>query len=223
MDDPEIEQLRESLGGWALADVRRAYEGGANVGSFLLAAHLIDALAGLTYSEPWDRTPGVAAWQEFCHRFLPAYEPFAGQLYTGFRSALSHGYSLVGFNLMSQEVNRDRHLTIGEDRRRILHLESFIEDIEAAFATLSAALSTDDGLRRAVVPRIAARPLMGLVSLGSAAGSGASFASGPASAPAFLTLREPRLPEAWGGEPPKMSIPKKRRPKKTKKKHGRPR
>lgn len=41
----QIESLHASLRDWALADVRRAFDGGAKVGAFILGAHLIDTAA----------------------------------------------------------------------------------------------------------------------------------------------------------------------------------
>jgi hypothetical protein len=92
-EQQEVTRLKESLGGWALGDVKKALDGGAKVGSFLLAAHFIDVLARLGTT----RNDAKAAWDEFIPEFMPEYAEYSEGLYRGLRGALSHSYSVVGF------------------------------------------------------------------------------------------------------------------------------
>jgi hypothetical protein len=224
--DLEIEQLRMSLGG-ALGDVRRAFEGGARVGAFILGAHLIDTMAGLTYSIAWQTNPGPEAWDEFIERFMPQYQGHSKSLYKGFRCAISHRYSLEGIRLTHGPTERDRHWQ-EEDGHRILHLETFIDELEAALAAVYEQAHHAE-LRNRIVPRVARSPLLGLIppTASARAASGASYddayptATGPVLAPAVTSVGQGHrksLGDVWAEPtPPKMKLQRRKR-----RRHGRP-
>jgi hypothetical protein len=144
----ELARFRESFGDFALGDVKRASAGHAKIGAFILAAHLIDALARLSTR----RGDGKAAWDEFVPAFLPAYSAACEELYRSYRGLLSHRYSLKGFRLVDGEHYRHRHWAV-EDGERVLHLESFVEDLDQAWSEFSAKLGRDVQFRERVLER----------------------------------------------------------------------
>jgi hypothetical protein len=173
----ELARFRESFGDFALSDVKRASAGHAKIGAFILAAHLIDALACLSTTQSNDK----AAWDEFVPAFLPAYSSASEELYRSYRGLLSHRYSLKGFRLVDGEDYRDRHWTI-EEGERVLHLESFIEDLEDAWSEFSAKLGRDVQFRERVVGRARENPPLSVL----------ESPTGTASAAFSLTSLSPR-------------------------------
>jgi hypothetical protein len=144
----ELARLRQSLGDYALGDVKRATAGHAKIGAFILAAHFIDTLALLSTT----RRDGKAAWDQFIPAFLPSYSGAAEELYRSYRGSLSHRYSLKGFRLVDGEHYSHRHWTI-EEGERVLHLETFIADLEQAWPAFSAKLDRDVQFRARVLGR----------------------------------------------------------------------
>jgi hypothetical protein len=157
-EQQEVAQLKESLGDWALGDVRKALTGGAKIGSFLLAAHFIDVLARLGRT----RSDGKAAWDEFIPAFLPGYAVYAEKLYRGYRGMLAHSYSVDGFRFVDTEAYRRRHLT-EENGERVLHLETFIEDLDSAWAAFVRRVEEDSDFRQRVLVRTRQAPLVTLL------------------------------------------------------------
>jgi hypothetical protein len=178
----ELERFRESFGDWALGDVKKAHAGGAKVGAFILAAHFIDALARLSKK----KGDGKAAWDEFVPAFLPAYAGEAAKLYRFYRGKLSHQYSLRDFRLVDGEDYRHRHWAL-ENGDRVLHLESFIEDLERAWSHFSEKLDQDAQFRERVLERAREDPPLTIV----------QDQAGTASAASSLTRLS--QPGAWAG------------------------
>jgi hypothetical protein len=154
-EQQEVDRLKESLGEWALGDVKKALAGGAKVGSFLLAAHFIDVLARLARTT----SDGKAAWDEFVPDFLESYANYAEGLYRGYRGLLSHSYSVEGFRFVDTERYRHRHLAI-ESGDCVLHLETFIEDLERAWSKFMCRVEEDDVFRERVLERTRRAPLL---------------------------------------------------------------
>lgn len=205
----ELAHLQASLGEWALADVRKAAQAGAKVGAFILGANLIDVLARLAYSKPAEN--GRAAWAEFIPVYLDRYETHADALYTGFRCAISHNYSLGRLRLTDGAAYSGRHWEI-EEGERVLHLESFVDDLDRGFAKFIDGLEQDHELRDRVLARIRHRPLLGIVG-GSEAVPSASASWSPTTT-AVATHFGLSAQAATGTPPsPRMAIPKKRSPK----------
>lgn len=233
--DAQIERLYEALHDWALGDVRRAAEAGAKVGAFILAANLIDVLARLAYSKPKKNDRG--AWEEFVPDYLPPYGDFAYPLYRDFRSALSHNYSLNDMRLVDGPEQEYRHGG-SESGHRVLHLESFIEEVQAAVDRFFERVRADEALRERVLSRARERPPLGIVGPDTP-----TVASGPVSSETIVQMRAnatywspniegaqaasgaawPEYPPGFRFEPPaKPPEPAKRIPKKRKTKKGRP-
>jgi hypothetical protein len=217
-EQQEVTRLKESLGGWALGDVKKALDGGAKVGSFLLAAHFIDVLARLSTTQG----NAKAAWDEFVPAFMPDYANYSEGLYRGFRGVLSHSYSIDGFRLVDTEAFRPRHLTV-ERGERVVHLESFIESLDVAWAEFVNRVENDDDFRERVLGRTRQAPLMTLLedpgaasvahspttAVGTYFGGNlaAQAASGSPGRGWPLTARSPFQVEP-PPQPPKMEIPK---------------
>lgn len=124
-------------------------------GSFLLAAHFVDVLARLGTT----RTNGKAAWDEFVPRFMPSYADHSGGLYRGYRGALSHSYSVDGFRFVDTEASRHRHLGV-EGGDRVLHLETFLDDLETAWSEFVRRVEEDGEFRDRVLERTRETPLL---------------------------------------------------------------
>ena len=152
-DERILSRLQESLGESALGDVRKAAEGGATVGAFILGANFVDVLARLSAT----KNDGKAAWDEFVRSYLPRFAASAELLYRGFRGALSHHYSADGIRLVDGDINRLRHWT-EEDGERVLHLESFIEDLTEAWRKLYADVQQDQVLQQRLLARARLKP-----------------------------------------------------------------
>jgi hypothetical protein len=198
----ELDHLRESLGGWALGDVKKAVSAGIKVGAFILAASLIDALARLAYSRRAENAR--AAWDEFVPAYLRRYDGHAHVLYRGFRSAVSHNYSLDGIRLTDGPAHADRYWRV-EEGERVLHLETFVVDLERAFDTFIARLERDEALRHRVLDRVRGRPLLGIVGgYGDLLAASASWSPTTAVATYFGSAVESAT-----GSAPRMAIPRK--------------
>jgi hypothetical protein len=165
----QLATLRQSLGEWGLGDIKRSHAGGAKMGVFLLGAQFIDQLARLAYSGK-TTSNGEAAWREFIPRYLPAYRDFWDVMYSGFRGKTTHNYSAKAVRFTDGEVFRARHLEI-EQGDRVLHLESFVEELTAAFEQLCRDIEADGELRARVFGRTRANPLLTIVGGGVPAAS----------------------------------------------------
>jgi hypothetical protein len=221
----ELEHLEDSLHGWAFGDIRRAQEGGVKMGVFVLGAQFIDAVARLAYSRT--KTNAKAAWDEFVPKYLPRYENLAELMYRGYRGKTSHNYSARGVRFTDGEVNRDRHLRL-EEGDVVLHLESFVDDLEVAWDRFYADVRVDEDMRRRVLQRARENPPLGIVggepvqasvevypgvSISIAGNNPTAFAAPAASAASWPTavMISPALSDSSREErtaAPKRAIPK---------------
>lgn len=94
--------------------------------------------------------------------YLPRYGDSAYALYRDFRSALSHNYSLRDMRLVDGPEQAYRHWGL-ESGHRVLHLESFAEEVEAALDRFFENLGADAALRERVLRRARERPPLGIV------------------------------------------------------------
>lgn len=154
----EIAQLHSSLRDRALGDVQRAFAGGAKVGAFILAAHVLDTLARLTK----EAGTGADAWSQFVKRYLRRYAGFARLLEDGFRNAVSHNYSTRGIRFVDGPDYAARHWTV-EGSDRVLHFETFIDELERAYDEFEQNLIQDAPLRKRVLARARQNPPMSLI------------------------------------------------------------
>jgi hypothetical protein len=207
----ELNHLQRSLGQWALGDVKEAAAAGVKVGSFLLGAHFIDVLARLAKRRLGD---GKAAWDEFVPKYLDRYAGHAEALYRGYRGALSHHYSLDGIRLTDGPAEAHRHWK-EEEGERVLHLETFVFDLEQAFQTFCADLEKDDEFRERVLLRVKGSPLLGIVG-----GYDPIPAASAATSPVVLVggathfgLSPRGAQSATGSGSKRMAVPKTKKPK----------
>jgi hypothetical protein len=179
------------------------------LGTFLLGAQLIDVLSRL--ARPGD---GKAAWDAFVPKYLPRYAGHAETLYRGYRGALSHQYSLNGIRLVDGPDQVHRHWGV-EEGERVLHLETFVSDLEQAFGSFYRDLESSDELRKKVLQRVSQFPLLGIVG-GLEPIPPASAASSPtrlAGVPTHFGLPISDDAQSATSAEPKMAIPKSRKPK----------
>jgi hypothetical protein len=218
-----IEQLLGSLRDWALADVRRAFEGGAKVGAFILAAHVIDTLAGLVK----EKGRGADAWTQFVSRYLPRYDGEARLLEDGYRNATSHNYSARGIRFVDGAEYAPRHWTV-ESGERVLHFETFLTDLEDAYDLFGRDLVRDEKLRNRVLERARLNPPLGIVHepvppslaqmIAEAHAGATSFAPSAMSASAASFPTHVELPSRPSPvPPPRRGVPRTRTRKRKKK------
>jgi hypothetical protein len=219
--EAQIARLHESLRGWALGDVQRAFNGGAKVGAFILAAHLIDTLALLTHA----KGQGSDAWTQLIGRYLTRYTGSAKLLEDGLRNATSHNYSTRGLRLVDGADYAGRHWTT-EAGDRVLHLETFLDELERAYDAFEKDLRNDASLRQCVLDRARLNPPLGIVHEPSSASVGRSSTiaqvvgatsySGAHAATGAWWPSEPKFqldPPAPVPEPHKSKRPRSKKPK----------
>jgi hypothetical protein len=130
MTSEEIEMIREikiSLNR-ALADIKKAFEGGSIVGSFILGSCFIDAMAGFKYGQDGRMKLGKV-YREFVGEYLEDYDKVA--LYYDLRCQLLHNYS-EGGSYEFIHNHPDLHLQYHDKKRKFINLENFIHDLENA-------------------------------------------------------------------------------------------
>ena len=156
-------------------------------------------------------------------RFMPRYADYSQELYRGYRGLLSHSYSVRGFGFVDTETYRHRHLRV-EGGDRVLHLESFLDDLDQAWSAFVRRVEAEDDFRERVLARTQAAPLLTIVEdeeLGHASVAmkttrvvATSFAAAPAAsgspAPGWRggPLPTQLPPEPPPEQPAKMAIPK---------------
>ena len=166
MTDDERAKLDHYLGvGFRdlnLADIHRANECDVRMGTFTLCVAFLDALS-LVYSAGRKVKGGKAGkWERFLRNYLR--EPYRDlwDSYGNFRSKLLHNYGATGIAFTHGPDTKHLHLTKTSRGEVYLHRESFVADVEAAFAAFYADVEHDEELRARVLKFLEGRPPMGL-------------------------------------------------------------
>jgi hypothetical protein len=126
-----IQEIKETLLG-ALTDIKKAFQGGSVIGSFMLGSCFIDAMAGFKYGQD-GRLKLEKVYREFVGEYLKDYDKVA--LYYDLRCQLLHNYSEGG----SYEFIHNHphvHLQNHDEKRKFINLENFIQDLEEALLKL---------------------------------------------------------------------------------------
>jgi hypothetical protein len=155
--DDEYQDKRLATIATSVWQYLRGIEATASVfpmGALHLAASLIDALARLTGDE---KGGDMAQYEWFVRRYLPsAYhvDDLPRQLYAGLRSVGLHNLS-VGrrLALMDGQLDRDTHLRVDRNGRRIIRVEEFLGDLRAAVNAWARDVNEHGELKRRVVKR----------------------------------------------------------------------
>ncbi|MDR3613244.1 MAG: hypothetical protein P4L53_06745 [Candidatus Obscuribacterales bacterium] len=138
-DDEIVNSVEKSLRELALGDIKRAVEGKALVGAFILCCCLLDSLTGFCY-----RCETTAdTFDQFCKRYLlkvnKSYE--GARLWKALRCGLIHNYSsafestgkMWRIELVNgrENIHLERAQEADSNATSIfLNLESFVDDVE---------------------------------------------------------------------------------------------
>jgi hypothetical protein len=143
-----IEQIKHSLYS-ALADIKRGFEGGSVIGSFMLGSCFIDAMAGFKYGQDGRLKLGKV-YREFVGEYLKDYDKVA--LYYDLRCQLLHNYSEGGSYEFTYR-NPEKHLQFHDGKRKFINLENFIRDLELAMVKLFTELDESASTRNNALKR----------------------------------------------------------------------
>lgn len=153
-ENEQLDRIRQSLGGWALADIRRASVGNPRL-AFIGLASWLDTISYLYAPKPKNkrRKKGLNAWLEF----LPRYTRYKTQeevelLCDGLRNALLHEYGTRGVALT--DANPQHHL-MQHGEVLVLNLDDLVSECEAAFESFCEDIKNDEDVRARVLPRSA--------------------------------------------------------------------
>lgn len=124
-DDDKIQLILASLQDSALGDIKRASDGGAKMGAFILSSCLIDAIAGFMKGSDTNH----ADYKCFVCKYMSAYNK--DDIYADLRCKLVHSYSEGGAYWFTDN-KRSLHLSKHTDGKTIVNLDNFIEEIESA-------------------------------------------------------------------------------------------
>ncbi len=118
--------------------------------AFLAVSHWIDSIAR-AFNGSSNRK---ANWRKFIKRYFPREyhaEPEITRLYNGLRGALSHRLETDGVYLTDDP--KAQHWAHAGDDHRFVHLATFLNDCESAWAAFTADIAEDAHLRAAVAGR----------------------------------------------------------------------
>lgn len=133
-----INSLWHSLHDMAFLDIKRASEGNAKMGAFILASCYIDYLSGFRYGK---NTKGLDYVKFVKEYFADRYD--ASKLYQDLRCKLVHNYS-EGGSYAFTDNHPERHNFKISDGRIMLNLENFLDDIEGVLKKYFEELKTDE-------------------------------------------------------------------------------
>lgn len=145
-------------------DLVQADRGDVRMGTFILCAAFLDALA-LAYSAGVKVKGGKGGkWDRFVRAYLgEAYEPICAS-YGNFRNLLLHNYSIRGFAFIHGAERAALHLQRVDGRGDvILHRETFVGDVVQAFERFAEDVHADADLRKRVFAHFDRYSPMGLI------------------------------------------------------------
>jgi hypothetical protein len=147
-NDDKIKAIIESLRDNALEDIKRASQGGAKMGAFILSSCLIDAIAGFMKGCDTEKDD----YKCVVSKYMPDYN--VDDIYKDLRCKLVHSYS-EGGSYSFTDNNPSLHLTKQEDGKTIVNLENFVSEIEDALTHYSAELlnKANTSLRKMAIKR----------------------------------------------------------------------
>jgi hypothetical protein len=126
----KIQVVFQRFDDMAVGDIKKAFNGGAKVGAFILTLVALDCLA--TWYK--GKESNAQAYEEFICDFFPdEYKSTAKNLYIYLRSGLIHNYSTKKqsyYALVDRQPHL--HLTSTAEKAVILNWENFFEDFLSA-------------------------------------------------------------------------------------------
>jgi len=136
VSDPIIDAIKRGLDDMALQDIRRASEGKAKMGAFILGSCFIEYLAGFRYGKKTTRRD----YKNFVEQYLgPFYD--AEKLYSDLRCKLVHNYS-EGGSYIFVDAKPELHGKRYNDKV-LVNLENFTDDLERAMRKLFSEIDSD--------------------------------------------------------------------------------
>ena len=136
-----LQFLNKSLYEMDFLDIRRAMDGKSLMGAFILATCFIEHMAGFRYGK---RETGGKDFKEFVKNYLPEYDP--EKLWNDLRCKLVHNYSEGGsYSFVNSKP--DLHLSPNSYGKLTLNLESFVDEVEAAYKKYYQKLNDDEELQ----------------------------------------------------------------------------
>lgn len=133
-----INHIHNTLNKMALDDIKKASAGRSKMGAFILGSCFIDYLAGFWAGKKSSRT----VYKDFVKQYLKPYDP--EKLYRDLRCKLVHNYSEGGSYIFT-DANPSLHQK-PHSGKKLINLENFINDLEAAMRQLFKDFSTDPTL-----------------------------------------------------------------------------
>lgn len=145
-----------------LRDITVANDADVRMGTFVLCAAFLDALA-LSYSAGMKvKGSKSGKWSRFVTDYLSDEYLFLRGAYASFRSKLLHNYSADGIIFTHGEGRAHLHCHVDADGRAWMHRESLVRDVTAAFVSFERDVLADAALRARVVAHWERYPPMGL-------------------------------------------------------------
>ena len=129
----------------AILDIKRARDGGAKIGAFILASCFIEYMAGFVCggkTKPKD-------YKDCVRRYLPSYNP--SRLYKHLRCKLVHNYSEGGSHWLLEGKPQLHGQRI--NGLTIINLENFIQDLEKALQELLGEIESDPSKKQKAINR----------------------------------------------------------------------
>ena len=162
MSNAAIDHIESALRDMAFHDIKRASDGEAKMGAFILASCFIEYMAGFVAGKKTTRDD----YKSFVKNYLPSYyDP--EKLYTDLRCKLVHNYS-EGGSYWFTDGKPERHQE-QRNGKMIVNLEDFIDDLESALKTLLQEIRTDASKKATALARYNAIGLLGIYTVGGKA------------------------------------------------------
>jgi hypothetical protein len=155
MNTTKFDHIKFALHDMAFLDIKRASEGRSKMGAFILASCFIDYMAGFIAGR---ETTGKD-YKKFVEDYLPSlYDP--EKLYKDLRCKVVHNYSEGGSYIFVDAQSAIHGHKV--DKKMIINLENFIDDLEVALQKLFKDFDTDQGKQKKAEDRYDKIGLLGI-------------------------------------------------------------
>ncbi len=131
-----INSIKKSLNDMAFHDIKRASNGKAKMGAFILCSCFIEYMAGFVAGKETTKNDYI----KFIEKYIPGYD--ANKIYKDLRCKLVHNYSEGGSYLFT-DAHPELHNAKSSDGRTVINLENFIEDLGKALNKLLDEIEND--------------------------------------------------------------------------------
>jgi hypothetical protein len=156
--DPIIDTIKCGLDNMALQDIRRASDGKAKMGAFILGSCFIEYLAGFRYGKKTTRTD----YKNFVEQYLGSFYD-AEKLCNDLRCKLVHNYSEGGSYIFvdaKPELHGKKY-----KNKMLINLENFIDDLEKTMRKLFSEIDSDPTIQALAKKRYAKLGILSVFSI----------------------------------------------------------